>query len=218
MATSKQGARSKTSGGSRSGSTAPAPVERRNRDKNVTDVATIVMSQRGYAGTSVQEIADRVGVLKGSLYHYFSSKEDLLFRVLSESQEESDQITTEVAALGLEPIDELSEFLRRLSLWFLTHVDRANIFFSEARHLTGDHHKVAQKRGREFVDHLHNLISAAQEKGQIESTVDPILLTQYVLGALNNVRAWPSRYTKEFSREQMADAFVALTRQALQAR
>jgi TetR/AcrR family transcriptional regulator, cholesterol catabolism regulator len=193
-----------------------SPAERRNRDLEVIDVATAVMSQRGYAATSIQEIADRVGVLKGSLYHYFASKEDLLFRVISESQAESDQITKEVAALGLEPIDELSEFLRRLCMWFLTHVDRANIFFAEGRHLTGAHGSTARKRARRFVDHIQGLIAAAQAEGQIKSNIDEILLTQYVLGALNNVRAWPATAAKSFTREQMADAFVHLTRNALE--
>lgn len=194
-----------------------APVERRNRDVEVIDAATAVMSERGYGATSIQEIADRVGVLKGSLYHYFSSKEDLLFRVISESQAESDQITAEVAALRLEPIDELSEFLRRLCVWYLTHVERANIFFTETRHLTGNHRKAAQQHGREFVEHLHELIVAAKEKGQLGSELEPVILTRYVLGSLNNVRTWPSRSLRGISREELADAFVTLTRSALQA-
>jgi AcrR family transcriptional regulator len=191
--------------------------ERRNRDENVIAAATTVMSERGYSATSIQEIADRVGVLKGSLYHYFSSKEELLFRVLSESHAESDKITLEVTALGLSPLDELSEFLRRLCLWYLTNVDRANIYFTESRHLTGERHKITQQRGRAFTQHLHDLIAAAQQNGQIKSTLDPNLLTRYVLGSLNNVRAWPSRSGKDTGKDAMADAFVQLTRNALEA-
>lgn len=194
-----------------------ATGERRNRDENVINAATTVMSERGYSATSIQEIADRVGVLKGSLYHYFSSKEELLFRVLSESHAESDKITQEVTALGLSPLDELSEFLRRLCLWYLTNVDRANIYFTESRHLTGERHKLTQQRGREFTQHLHDLIAAAQENGQIKSTLDATLLTRYVLGSLNNVRAWPSRSGKDVNKDAMADAFVQLTRNALEA-
>jgi AcrR family transcriptional regulator len=194
-----------------------ATGERRNRDENVIAAATSVMSERGYSATSIQEIADRVGVLKGSLYHYFSSKEELLFRVLSESHTESDRITKEVAALGLSPLDELSEFLRRQCIWYLTNVDRANIYFTEARQLTGERHKITQKRGRDFVQHLNDLISAAKANGEIRSEIDPALLTRYVLGSLNSVRAWPSRSGSAFSKDVMADAFVRLTRNALEA-
>lgn len=200
------------SGGARSGK-----QERRNRDQNVMEAAIAVMSERGYAATSVQEIADRVGVLKGSLYHYFSSKEELLFRVLSESHAQSDKIAEEVRALELEPLEELSEFLRRECLWFLTHIDRANIYFTETKQLTGDRYRETQRMGKHFVQQLQDMIVAAKESGQVTSPMDVTLLTDYVLGSLNSVRAWPTRSGKKFSREQMADAFVDLTRQALQA-
>src|ERR1700712_609762 len=166
--------------------------ERFNRDQNVIDAAISVMSERGYAATSVQEIADRVGVLKGSLYHYFSSKEELLFRVLSESHAETDRIAEEVKALGLEPIDELSEFLRRLCLWYLTHVERANIYFTDSRQLTGDRLVETQRLGKQFVRQLTDLITVARGRGQITSDLDTTVLTDYVLGSLNNVRAWPA--------------------------
>lgn len=192
-------------------------VERRNRDLEVMASATSVMSERGYAATSIQEIADRVGVLKGSLYHYFSSKEELLYRILSESHDESEKITQSVAALGLEPLEELSEFLRRECLWFLSNVSRANIYFTESGHLTGDRLKQIQRSGREFTEHLQKLITAAQGAGRITTDVEASLLTRYVLGSLNNVRAWPTRSSKSVSKEEMADTFVRLTRNALQA-
>jgi AcrR family transcriptional regulator len=195
---------------------ARTPTERRNRDDSVMAAATAVMSERGYVATSVQDIADRVGVLKGSLYHYFSSKEDLLYRVMTESHEQSDRIMGEVAALDLGPVEELSEFLRRLSIWYLTNVERANIYFSEGRHLTGARLKETQQRGRKFTQHLKSLITAGQEAGELKSALDPELLTRFVLGALNNVRSWPSRSGKSFTNDEMADAFVSLVRRALE--
>ena len=192
-------------------------VERRNRDGNVMAAAISVMSQRGYAATSIQEIADRVGVLKGSLYHYFSSKEELLARILEESHAEADRIREEVTSLGLAPFDELMEFLERSSLWFLMNVDRAHIYFTEARHLTGTNRKTINRMGREYVEYLHALIVASQEDGTATDSVSDILLTEYVLGALNSVRDWPSRVEKATTPETMAKVFVDLTRRALQA-
>lgn len=193
-------------------------IKRRNRDLDVMAAAISVMSDRGYAATSVQEIADRVGVLKGSLYHYFSSKEELLFRILSESHRESDAIMQDVAALNLEPLEELSEFLRRECLWFLSNVSRANIYFTASSDLTGPRLKEIQSSGRGFTDHLLKLITAAQNTGQIASNIDASLLTRFVLGSLTNVRAWPSRSGESFSKDEMADAFVRLVRNALQAK
>lgn len=76
----------------------------RNRDDAVLSTAIAVMAARGYAATSVQEVADRVGVLKGSLHHYFSSKEELLFRILESSHLETTSSAQDVAPLGLSPV------------------------------------------------------------------------------------------------------------------
>src|ERR1700744_339601 len=69
------------------------------REREVLDAATKVFSSRGYADASVQDIADELGILKGSLYHYIDSKEDLLFRLLEETHDEVQTIMDEVAAM-----------------------------------------------------------------------------------------------------------------------
>lgn len=210
---SKTGAEAGVGGGK---AIKPRVIERRNRDEAVLAAAISVMSERGYAATSIQEVADRVGVLKGSLYHYFSSKEELLFRIINESYAESIAIAEQVAALGLPPIDELAEYLRRSCVWYLDNVERANIYFTEARHLTGDRLSQTQQRGRDFEHHVRDLVAEAQAAGEITTTLNPRLVTRFVLGALNEVRTWPSRSGRSpFSRDEMAEAFVRLTLNAL---
>ena len=193
----------------------PLKTVRRNRDQSVMDAAIVVMSERGYSATSIQEVADRVGVLKGSLYHYFSSKEDLLYRILDESYQQSTELTLEVASLNLSPLEELSEFLKRTCLWYLTNLDRANIYFTESRHLTGDRLIETKVRGRNYERHVYALIESAQNANQISSEINPKLMTRFIIGSLNNVRTWPSRSGTVFTNEVMADAFVQFTRRSL---
>ena len=59
--------------------------QRRNRSQDVLEAAVRVFHKKGYASSSIQDIADEVGVLKGSLYHYIDSKEDLLARLFEDS-------------------------------------------------------------------------------------------------------------------------------------
>ena len=192
-----------------------AKTVRRNRDTNVIAAAITVMAERGYSATSIQEVADRVGVLKGSRYHYFSSKEELLFRILDESYQQSAEITREVVALNFSPLEELSEFLRRMCLWYLTNLERANIYFTESRHLTGDRLIETKVRGRDYEGYVFSLIVSAQNANEISSDIDPKLMTRFIVGALNNVRGWPSRSGKVFTDEEMTNAFVQFTRRSL---
>ena len=49
--------------------------------KVISEAAIEAMSEHGYHGTSVRDIADRAGMSSAALYHHFSSKQDLLFRI-----------------------------------------------------------------------------------------------------------------------------------------
>lgn len=190
---------------------------RRNRDGIVMDVAIQVMSERGYAATSIQEVADRVGVLKGSLYHYFRSKEELLARILEEGYEQNDEIVEDVTKLGLDPFDELIEYLRRSCQWYLANVERANIFFTDGRHLTGEHLEKIRERGRQFEKFVSNHVRSAQSSGEIRQDLDARLVTRFILGSINNIRQWPSRSGADFTNQELSDAFITLVRSAIEA-
>lgn len=187
----------------------------RNRDASVIAAAIEVMSEKGYAATSIQEVADRVGVLKGSLYHYFDSKEELLSRILSESHAAMNALQEEIASQHLVAFDELLEYIRRQTIWYLENRERANIYFSERRHLTGERRQRALEGGRSFEKYIQDLVVAAQKEGQIREDQDYRLITRFITGALNGVRFWPSRSGKQFSNREIADAAVALVRNAI---
>ncbi len=48
---------------------------------DVTRAAVELFATQGYANTSVQQIVEAAGVTKGAMYHYFESKDDLLFGI-----------------------------------------------------------------------------------------------------------------------------------------
>ena len=74
----------------------------------IVEAAGRLFAQQGFDGTSLQDIANEVGVLKGSLYHYITTKEDLLFRLFEEVHEQVQRIAEEVKAEpGLNPIERI---------------------------------------------------------------------------------------------------------------
>jgi AcrR family transcriptional regulator len=49
--------------------------------KIIADAAIVEMSEHGYHGTSVRDIAERAGMSSAALYHHYASKQDLLFHI-----------------------------------------------------------------------------------------------------------------------------------------
>lgn len=212
----------KNSGGSLSAaeskSLARGPeTDRQARTEAIVQAAIGLMSERGYAGTSLQDVADRVGVLKGNLYYYFRSKEDLLLRILEDTHEESARRASEVHALGLKPSAELFEILRTSSVWYLENVERANIYFTESRQLSGTRRSAIITLQKVEESRLNSLIEQGQAVGELTTDYDATFLTTYVIGAINSVRTW-RHGIEEISHRDAGDRFIDLLRRTLSPR
>jgi AcrR family transcriptional regulator len=83
----------------------PAKQERSERTRrDLLDAAREVFTRRGFAEASMEEIAERAGVTRGPLYHYFDSKQDLFAAVYEEVEE---ALAAEIAAeIGARTADE----------------------------------------------------------------------------------------------------------------
>jgi AcrR family transcriptional regulator len=163
---------------------------RRNRDEEILAAAIQVFSQKGYAAASLQDVADAVGLLKGSLYHYISSKESLLYRIFQESHEEGSALMAAVDDLDLAPDAKLREFVRQLTLFYVRNRQRASLYFGEWRHLTGEDLQTVMRQRREFELYVRAIVADAHERRLTNPDLDVKLATRYILTAVNGVILW----------------------------
>ena len=174
--------------------TSPRPVLRVNREGQILEASIHMFAEKGYAATSLQEVADAVGLLKGSLYHYISSKESLLYRIFQEAHSQAEVMMSAVDALNLSPEEHLREFLKRLALFYVLNRERASLYFAEWRHLTGDERQTVLKQQREFRSYIRKMIEAAQVADLTREDLDVKIATSFLLAALNGV---PSLFRTE---------------------
>lgn len=189
-------------------------TERRNRESEVTEAAISIFYAKGYPAASIQDVADKVGVLKGSLYHYISSKEDLLFNIIDESHRQYEAIIAGIEADGGTAMQRLERFLFDIMKWYLAHIERVSVFFNEGRHLTGDRLKEMKKNSRAFEAYVRNLIATAAADGEIRRDINPKLASLFILGALNSVATWYNK-SGSLSMESIATTYVEMMRAAL---
>jgi AcrR family transcriptional regulator len=181
---------------------------RRNRDEEILAAAIQVFSQKGYAAASLQDVADAVGLLKGSLYHYISSKESLLYRIFQESHTQAAGLMAAIDDLGLPPDARLREFVRRLTLFYAENRERASLYFSEWRHLTGEDRTTVMKQRQEFELYVRDIVQQASEQDLTREGLDVKLATRYLLTAVNGVVIWyrpGGRFSATEVAEQIAE-------------
>jgi AcrR family transcriptional regulator len=164
--------------------------QRRNRERQVIDAAVEVFWSKGYSAASVQEVADLVGVQKGSLYHYISSKEELLFRIFEGSHEAAIRLMEDVRALDCGPVGRLREYLVRYIVNYVENFKVVGLYYREWRFIEGDGALKLRQRRRMYDTFISDLLTEALHEGEIPAEIDTKLATYFVMAAINGIADW----------------------------
>jgi AcrR family transcriptional regulator len=166
------------------------PDSSRRRDREVLDAAAKVFHARGYADASVQDIADELGILKGSLYHYIDSKEDLLFWILTETHDDVQGILEEVAGQGLRPLEALREYTRRQVDYTTRNLARMSIYYHDSDHLSAERLRELVAKRKRHEQFVIGLLEQAQAAGEADPGADPRLTMGFLFGSMIWVYRW----------------------------
>lgn len=177
----------------------------------VTAAALDLFATQGYATTSVQQIVEAAGVTKGAMYHYFQSKDDLLFavydRMLALQKAHLDQI---VAAGG--PVEDVVRAVCvdvvETSIDFLPE---GTVFFRSMHMLTEPRLKEVTQRRREYHDEFAALLRRGQDEGVFRTDVPRPLLVAHFFSDVHYLSHWYSPEgpeTKSEVAEQLTELFL----------
>lgn len=163
----------------------------KRRDREVIAAAAKVFYARGYADASVQDIADELGILKGSLYHYIDTKEDLLFRLLSETHDDVQRILEEVAAVDdLGPLERLTLYVRRQVEYNVENLVKVSVYYHDVERLSDTRRADIHARRHEHERWVVDLIAEAQRDGLADSSVDATIVSKCIFATI----IWPYQW------------------------
>jgi TetR/AcrR family transcriptional regulator, cholesterol catabolism regulator len=177
----------------------------RRRDQEVLAAAVKVFHERSYSAATVQDVADELGILKGSLYHYIDSKEDLLFRLSEAVHADLDQIRDEVKQTqGLSALQRLELYVRRQLEYSLENLAAITVYHHDADRLEGERLDTVTSARRTGITFVSGLIKEAQEAGDADTAVEARLLANCVSSSVIGATRWyrPGRD----SRQKIVDA------------
>jgi AcrR family transcriptional regulator len=160
-----------------------------SRLEEVLQSAANIFFAKGFHATSIEDVARDVGMLKGSLYYYIKSKDDLLFRLLLAGIEDSDAfIARQIDPQG-DPVDQLERAIRAQIDYIIANRVQFGLFLHEFDSLSGKRqHKLISVMSRynsRFVD----LVRRGQEQGKLIDG-EPWIIVNGILGMCNWLYRW----------------------------
>lgn len=185
-----------------------APVPTRPREAELLQAATRLFRRRGFHATSMQDLAEALGMNRGSLYHYIESKDDLLWRIISGALERLDQRVRPILDADGPAVERLRAAIGAHLAFAAEHGDELALVQIELRSLG------AQQR-LEIVDRrdaYERLWRRALEQALVDGALRPtdVRLTGIaILSACNWFTQW-YRPDGPMSVDQIATAFADL--------
>jgi TetR/AcrR family transcriptional regulator, cholesterol catabolism regulator len=186
-----------------------APDGRGSTADRLLDVAAELFRLKGYDGTTTREIAERLQLQKGSLYHHIRSKEDLLERICSSCLE---RLHTEVSAAVSEAPPE-----ERLRVLIARHVERSlldrrmhAVMMMELRSLSDTHRAAVVAMRDQYQQLVFEVVHDEQVDGVLREDLDAHLMTLTLLGLMNWVIFWyrpEGRLTPQQLGDVLAEVF-----------
>jgi AcrR family transcriptional regulator len=163
----------------------------RRRDGDVLEAATKVFYEQGYAAASVQDVANELGILKGSLYHYIDTKEDLLFRLLEDVHDDVEQILEEVRESDIaDPLERLKLYVTRQVEYNLTNLPRVTVYFHDMEQLSEKRLARLAARRRVHTTYVGDLIKELQRSGRADPALDPRVVTNCIFATVIWTYRW----------------------------
>ncbi|WP_395245592.1 TetR/AcrR family transcriptional regulator [Agromyces sp. MMS24-K17] len=177
----------------------------------VTRAAVELFAAQGYANTSVQQIVEAAGVTKGAMYHYFESKDDLLFaiydRMLTLQQGRLEEITSRGG-----PVDEV---LRAVCVDVIeTSIDflpEGTVFFRSLHMLSAPRQQEVTRRRRVYHDRFAALLEQGQAEGIYRTDIPQPVLIAHFFSDVHYLSHWYSPdgpEGKTLVAEQLTDLFL----------
>jgi AcrR family transcriptional regulator len=184
------------------------PSKREVRREQILKIASELFSEKSYHDVTVDEIADAVGVAKGTIYLYFPSKEKLYLEILENSFEAIESLLErEIAKSDSAPV-KLKKILSLIFEFYRINLDVLRILSRDETHLIREHF--------EFTEHWRlrriKLYEKILERGQKEGSFRPLNTTLTALIIFGLVRSVMFFYkTDESAKEIAEDVFSAIS-------
>jgi AcrR family transcriptional regulator len=102
-----------------------------HKQEQLFNTAAALFAQKGYHGTSINDLAQAMDLQKGSLYHYFKSKEELLFRLLDEYISAALIEIEKICNLDVNPVEKLRLFMLFYSGFYAGDRDRLVLLIND---------------------------------------------------------------------------------------
>jgi AcrR family transcriptional regulator len=175
----------------------------------ILDKAALLFERRGFHNTTMQHLADELGIAKPTLYAHARTKGDILEGIFERVIRDADDKLKATEAEGDRPAEQIREVI---SHWTKAAIStRANfkVFMADERELPPRVARYFRRWSGEVIERIRQIICDGQRRGDFDASIDPTAATFGIIGA----SAWTSQWYSDdgaLSADEIAESFYTM--------
>lgn len=173
----------------------------RSRKQQILEEAAKLFRTRGFKGTSLQQIAERVGMEGPSLYNHIRSKHELLsILVMTNARVFNDRIS-EIHSSSLSSMDKIDRVISLHIELTVVNPDAMSLMLSEWTHLESEERVEYVKLRDSYENQFKQILEQSMSEGEVVK-MDVNFMMFMILSTLRSLYAWCARY-RNYNRLEM---------------
>jgi AcrR family transcriptional regulator len=195
--------------------TRPAKRGRPGYDlESLLTVAAKLFNERGYDGTSMEDLSRKLGITKSAIYHHVPSKQELLRLAVSRALDGLFAIVDELDAVGGRAVDRLEHLMHASVLLLVEQLPFVTLLLRVRGNTEVE--RDALERRRRFDLIVTQLVTEAAADGDLRQDIDPAIAGRLLFGMVNSLIEWYR--PKESGKEVLADTVATMAFNGLRVR
>jgi AcrR family transcriptional regulator len=169
--------------------TTPARRGRPGYDlESLLRIAVDRFTERGYDGTSMEDLARSLGITKSAIYHHVPSKEELLRLAVGRALDGLFEAVDELSTVDGRAVDRLEHLVRRSVEVLIERLPFVTLLLRVRGNTAAERDALARRR--EFDRVVTDLVAAAIAEGDLRPDIDPATTARLLFGMVNSIAEW----------------------------
>ena len=178
------------------------------KSEEVHRVVARLFAYGGYHSTSMREIARELGMNQSSLYYYFKSKEDILFKLMNGAIDDVLAVLKKICDADIAPVEKIKKVLGFYTRYYAGDQERLTLLVNEMNSLNKDYRLILTEKQREYVLLIKSILNELGEK-DLTKDINSAVATFAFFGMVHYTIKW---YKKNgpVSLDDLAETFVEI--------
>ncbi|HZS75265.1 MAG TPA: TetR/AcrR family transcriptional regulator [Ktedonobacteraceae bacterium] len=180
----------------------------------IVEAAAELFARNGFGATSLEDIADRLGVTKGAFYYHIKNKEEILRLIYLTVLTVSEGPLRRIVEMDVPPAEKLRRAIEHQTSVAADRSPAMIVFYREQPHLTGPFSREIILRKKAYERYFERIIEEGQAASVFSPDIDPKIVAFGLLGMCN----WLSQWYKpggQYTPQDIAAMFVKMVEQGV---